>query len=79
MTGDDRRSGKNLRRPHQLVAVNGVGGAKKRRLEEEGKLANDGEKMQVPGLVDLLEATDFSHERSVHIVRRRPLARFIGC
>jgi len=54
LTGDDRRTGKNLRRPHQLVAVDGVGGAKQRRLEEE-KTATDGEKMQVPGLVDLLE------------------------
>jgi len=51
---DERRTGKNLRRPHQLVAVDGVGGAKERRLEEN-KIATDGEKMQVPGLVDLLE------------------------
>ena len=29
LTMDDRRTGKNLRRPHQLVAVDGVGGAKK--------------------------------------------------
>jgi hypothetical protein len=54
LTGDDRRTGKNLRRPHQLVAVDGVGGAKHRRLEEN-KLTNDGEKMQMPGHVDLLE------------------------
>ena len=25
LTGDDRRTGKNLRRPHQLVAVDSVG------------------------------------------------------
>ena len=54
LTGDDRRTGKNLRRPHQLVAVDGVGGAKHRRLEEN-KLTNDGEKMQMPGHIDLLE------------------------
>jgi hypothetical protein len=47
LTGDDRRTGKNLRQPHQLVAVDGVGGVKTRRLEED-KLATDGEKMQVP-------------------------------
>ncbi len=28
LTGDDRRTGKNLRRPHQLVSFDGVGGAK---------------------------------------------------
>ena len=47
-----------MRRPHQLVAVDGVGGAcnsaKMKRLEED-KVANDGEKLQVPGFVDLLE------------------------
>jgi hypothetical protein len=43
LKGDDRRTGKNLRRPHQLVAVDGVGCAKKRRLEED-KLTTDGEK-----------------------------------
>ncbi len=63
LTGDDRRTGKNLRRPHQLVAVDGVGGAKQRRLEED-KLSTDGEKVQVPGLIDLLE--------------RQKFARFIG-
>ena len=36
------------------MTVDGVGVAKKRRLEED-KLADDGEKMHVPGLVDLLE------------------------
>ena len=45
---------KNMRRPHQLVAVDGVGGAKMKRLEED-KVANDGEKLQVTGFVDLLE------------------------
>ena len=54
LVGDDRRTGKNMRRPHQLVAVDGVGGAKMKRLEED-KLANDGEKLQVPGFMDLLE------------------------
>jgi hypothetical protein len=54
LTGDDHRTGKNLRRPHQLVVVEVVGGAKQRRLEED-KLSTDSEKMQVPGLIDLLE------------------------
>jgi hypothetical protein len=54
LTGDDRRTGKNICRPHQLVAVDGVGGAKQRRLEGD-KLTTDGEKIQVPGLIDLLE------------------------
>jgi hypothetical protein len=36
------------------VAVDDVGGAKHRRLEEN-KLTNDGEKMQIPGHIDLLE------------------------
>ena len=54
LTGDDRRTGKNLLRPHQLVSVDGMGGVKQRRLEEN-KLTNDGEKMQVPGHIDLLE------------------------
>ena len=43
-----------MRRPHQLVAVDGVGGAKMKRLEED-KGADNGEKLQVPGFVDLLE------------------------
>ena len=54
LVGDDRRTGKNMRRPYQLVAVDGVGGAKMKRLEED-KVTNDGEKLQVPGFVDLLE------------------------
>jgi hypothetical protein len=41
LTGDDHRTGKNLRRPHQLVSVNDVGGVKQRRLEED-KLSTDG-------------------------------------
>jgi hypothetical protein len=41
LTGDDRRTGKNLRRPHQLVSVNDVGSANQRRLEED-KLSTDG-------------------------------------
>ena len=36
------------------MAVDSVGGPKKRRREED-KLATDREKVQVPGLVDLLE------------------------
>ena len=54
LVGDDRRTGKNMRRPHQIVAVDGVGGAKMKRLEED-KGADDGEKLQVPEFVDLLE------------------------
>ena len=46
--------GKNMRRPHQLVAVDGVGGAKMKRLEDD-KIANDEEKLQLPGFVELLE------------------------
>ena len=34
LTGDDRRTGKTPRRPHQLVAVDGVGGAKLRRVKK---------------------------------------------
>ena len=45
---------KNMRRPHQLVAVDGVGGAKVKMLEED-KVTNDGEKVQVTEFVDLLE------------------------
>jgi hypothetical protein len=46
------------------LAVDGVGGAKQRRLEED-KLATDGEMMQVPGLIDLLEdlPEDFTFDR----------------
>ena len=43
-----------MRRPHQLVAVDGVGGAKVKRLEED-KVTNDGKKLQVSGFLDLLE------------------------
>ena len=34
LVGDDRRTGKNMRRPHQLVAIDGMGDAKMKRLEE---------------------------------------------
>ena len=44
LTRDDRRTGKNLRRPHQLVAVDGVGDAMQRRLEED-RLATDRERI----------------------------------
>ena len=43
-----------MRRPHQLLSVDGVDGAKMKRLEED-KGADDREKMQVTGFVDLLE------------------------
>ena len=33
LVGGDRRTGKNMRRPHQLEVVDGVGGAKMKRLE----------------------------------------------
>ena len=33
LVGDDRRTGKNMCRSHQLVRVDGVGGAKMKRLE----------------------------------------------
>jgi hypothetical protein len=34
LVGDDRRTGQNMRRPHQLVAIDGMGDAKMKRLEE---------------------------------------------
>ena len=50
---------KNMRRPHQLVAVDDVGNAKMKRPEED-KGADDGEKLQVSGFVDLLEDLEFT-------------------
>jgi hypothetical protein len=80
LVGDDRRTGKNMRRPHQLVAVDGVGGAKMKRLEKD-MIANDGEKLPVPGFVDLLEdlPEEFTFPEPYSMVRGISPVRFFSC